>query len=888
MPVKLTVKRPADFIEFEKSAINQGIHQRFEEMAGRYPDKIAIKTQDASITYAQLNGFANTVARAILALSGPELAQTAILLPNIPATIFSMLGSLKAHKAYVPVDVHFPRERLRAMIADSNPVVLLTDDAHLGLAEELAAKGTQILNLSTLRLRADEPNPGLSCLPMDRAYLLYTSGTTGKPKGIEFLHRNLLHTTMCLTNELFFSPSDRVTWLHSPTFGSSVVDIYCCLTNGGTLLPWDTKARGLTGMVDWLLGERATTLQWIPSAFRQFIRTVPSGCVLADVRIVVMAGEPLTLTEVEMFRKHFAPGSHLVNQVGTAESYNYYLYRVDHHLKIEGASVPGGYPVSGDRQLLILDDDRRELPRGSVGEIGIRSEYMAAGYWRDEAQTRAKFAPIGGDPRPVYLTGDLGSLNDEGCLTHLGRKDFQLKLRGCRIEVAEIEHLLQAYAGIADAAAWVAKNRMGEDQLVAYVVPERESSFDREKLMGYLESLLPEYMVPRHYVSMDRLPTLPTGKVNRKELPNPFSKNGRLSQPDRAGTKPVAEEIAAMFRELLQSGEIDVNADFYREGGDSLLAAVLTDRIFKRFDVEIAPGDLPRSLTPARLAEEVEKMAGVAPSPVRHLPSTSTKAGDVGSAARADRPWNRIPMSGPQGWKLKSDGLRASRSVDGIKDLLIIGAGEYGREIFTWAAQAIAAGAPWRIKGFLDTRAAILEGYDYDVGVISGPEDYCVQPSDVFVGALGDPRDKMKFYSPIVRKGGQFINIIHPLANVGVNVRFGNGNVLGPFASVTTDVRVGDHVSIGAFSNVAHDTVIGDWCQICSHCGVNGRAELAEGVFLGSHACVIPRVQVGAWAYIGAGSIVVRNVPAEAKMFGNPAAVIGKTTPGVYRPTAEA
>ena len=277
MPHKLNVTRPSDFAEFRKASILQGIHQRFEEQARLHPGNIALNYSDSVLTYSQTNAHANSIARKILAACGTKLAQAAILLPNTPESIIAILAALKARKTYVPLDPNYPKERLKTMLADSQAAVVLTDDDNMELARELVGKGGRILNTSRIKRSNDAENPNVDCDPLDRAYILYTSGSTGKPKGIAFLHRNLLHTTACLTNCLFFSPSDRVTWLHSASFAASVVDIYCCILNGGTLCPWDIKTRGFTGMADWLTREKMTTLQWIPSAFRQFLQTCPRG-----------------------------------------------------------------------------------------------------------------------------------------------------------------------------------------------------------------------------------------------------------------------------------------------------------------------------------------------------------------------------------------------------------------------------------------------------------------------------------------------------------------------------------------------------------------------------------------------------------------------------------
>jgi sugar O-acyltransferase (sialic acid O-acetyltransferase NeuD family) len=623
-------------------------------------------------------------------------------------------------------------------------------------------------------------------------------------------------------------------------------------------------------MAEWLVQNKLTTFQWIPSAFRQFMRTVRDELVFENIRIVVMAGEPLTTREVDMFRRHFAQDSHLVNQVGTGESYNYYLYRVDHQIPIESANVPGGYPVSSERQLLILDDAHRESQRGCVGEIAIRSDYMSAGYWRDEALTHAKFIRLGADETPVYLTGDLGKLEPDGCLIHLGRKDFQIKIRGCRVELAEIDNLLSTAPGVADATTWIAKNRLGEDQLVGYVVPQEPGRFNQQEAEACLRAQLPNYMVPTHYVILDSLPALPTGKADRKALPNPFERAEMCKPPAASRTPDVAHEIQELFKELLQLDEVRFDSNFLEAGGDSLLSAVLMQRVHQLFGVEIMLDDFLESPTPVRVASLIEASSN---SGNRRRPTQHLEPERADYSAQAAR-------SGSLG--LPSRGAILGRCTSSAsQNLIIVGAGQCGREVYNWAAQTIAAGARWRIKGFLDKKPNALDAYQYEVGVLADVDSYRIEVDDVFIGAIGDPTTKFKCYSAFIGRGGRFINLIHPMANVEKNTKLGIGIVLAPFTAITSDVRIGSHVSIGTFTNIAHDAIVGDWCQISSHCGINGTAAVGEGVFLGSHACIIPGVKVGSWAYVGAGSVVLRDVGTGMKVFGNPAAPIGRAAGGI-------
>ncbi len=210
------------------------------------------------------------------------------------------------------------------------------------------------------------------------------------------------------------------------------------------------------------------------------------------------------------------------------------------------------------------------------------------------------------------------------------------------------------------------------------------------------------------------------------------------------------------------------------------------------------------------------------------------------------------------------------------KDLIIISAGQFGREVYTWACQAIEKGEPWTVKGFLDNRPGVLQGLNYDAEILSSVEGYVPQANDIFLCALGEPQWKQKYCKMILDKGGGFATLIHPTAVVGRNVKIGAGSIICPFTQLSCEIVIGRFVTFGTLSSAAHDTVIGDWCQISGHCSVNGRAVLDESVFVGSHATILPGVHVGSHAYVGAGSVVLKRVKPGVKVFGNPAVPIGK------------
>ncbi|MEM7130729.1 MAG: AMP-binding protein [Chloroflexota bacterium] len=603
-------KVPNSFVHFPKSEIHQAIHKRFETIARLYPAQIAIRTPEWSLSYSSLNERANQIAHAIVEQCGPAPQQVAFLLPNDGVAIAVVLGILKAGKCYVPLDPLFPQERLAYMVADSRADVIIADTSNQMLAKEIAPNGT-CFNLDGFADGLPTTNLDLDVDPLSEAYILYTSGTTGQPKGIAFCHRNLLHTTLCLVNSLRFSPTDRLTQLHSTSFAASVVDIYGALLVGGTVYPWDVKSRGFIGLADWLSEECVTCFLWIPTPFRHFMDTLEADEVFSDIRLVVMASEPLTTKEVQLHREHFGHDSLLVNQMGTSESYNYHLYYVDQKTAIESYIVPAGYPVSEERQVLILDETHNPVVEGEIGEIAICSPYMSLGYWQRDELSEEKFLPdSAGNARRIYLTGDLGKWRADGCLIHLGRKDFQVKVRGYRIEIPEIEKHLHSAPNVRDGVVVAQNSPTGDKELVAYVIPKEQSSFPEEDLKNFLAKDLPDYMVPTSFVRVDSFPTTATGKLDRMRLPAP----SRSQRPTKAsdGMPPQTKTermLARLWAKLLGHSTIGIHDDWFELGGHSLTAARLFLDIEKETGNRLPMSTLFQHKTIAQQARLIDKGA---------------------------------------------------------------------------------------------------------------------------------------------------------------------------------------------------------------------------------------------------------------------------------------
>jgi amino acid adenylation domain-containing protein len=578
------------FIQFEAAEIEQAIPDRFEQQAKRYPNRIAVKTRDHELTYEALNEAANRVAHAILARCGEGEEPIALLFEHGAPAIVATLAVLKTGKIYVPLDPSYPRARMAYMLEDSRACLIVTHNKNLPLAVELAQNALQVIRMDALDSHLSEENLGLSISPDAPAYILYTSGSTGQPKGVVQNHRNVLHEIMNYTNAAHMGADDRMLLISSLSFADAVRTLYGALLNGAALLPLDLKQEGLGSLARWLMEEEITIYRSVPTTFRHFCRSLTGGRKFPQLRLVYLAGEPVYRGDVEVYKKHFSADCILVNGLGSSETLTYRWYFLHQKTPIAGHHVPVGYAVEG-KETLLLDESGQEVALGRIGEIAVKSRYLSPGYWRRPDLTQDKFLP---DPRGteerIYLTGDLGRLMPDDCLVHVGRKDFQLKVRGFRIEPAEIEMALLDHAAIQEAVVVTRSGSSGDPRLVAYLVPGTRTVPAIGELQRFLADRLPDYMIPATFVMLDALPLTPNGKVDRRALPVPDSE--RLEGAFVAPHSPMEKLVAGIWQDLLGVDRVSVHDNFFDLGGDSLLALQAIAPLEHQLDLRIHPREL--------------------------------------------------------------------------------------------------------------------------------------------------------------------------------------------------------------------------------------------------------------------------------------------------------
>jgi amino acid adenylation domain-containing protein len=589
--------------------------------ADRTPDATAVVFEGAALTYAELHARANRLARLLVDRGAGPGRIVALTVPRSLDLVVGLVAVLAAGAAYLPIDADSPRGRIAFMLADADPVVVLTSAA---LEPALPAGAPRLVldspaTADLLRRHAATPLRDADLrqprTPLDPAYVIYTSGSTGRPKGVVVPHRGIVNRLLWMQGEYPLRADDRVLQKTPAGFDVSVGEFFAPLIVGATLVVAKPEGHRDPGyLVEVICRDRITSIHFVPSMLQAFLDE-PRAAECTGLRRVLCSGEALPAELRARF--HAILATPLYNLYGPTEA----SVEVTHWPcppAPDAVPVPIGRPVWNTR-LYVLDSLLNPVPAGVVGELYLAGAQLAQGYLGRPCLTAERFVanPYGPPGSRLYRTGDLARWRADGAVDYVGRVDGQVKIRGLRIELGEIEALLGAHPQVGQAVV-VARDdgpdsktgsKHGDKRLVGYVVPGNADAPTPRELREHLLAGLPEYMVPSAFVVLDALPLTPSGKTDRKALPAPVLPARALA--GRSGPRSPAEEILCdLFAEVLGLDRVGIDDNFFDLGGHSLLAIRLTSRVRSVLGVELSIRSLFEASTVAGLAARLGADAG--------------------------------------------------------------------------------------------------------------------------------------------------------------------------------------------------------------------------------------------------------------------------------------
>jgi amino acid adenylation domain-containing protein len=590
---------------------NPSIVAMFERRVDLAPHSPALFHVGRRLTYGELDLRANRLAHRLLRLGvGPDV-RVAVLTERSPELIVALLGILKAGGTYVPLDVAYPEERLAFMLEDSAAPVLLTQS---GLAGRLPGRVRHALFLDLEDLAGESAErPRLDIRPNQLAYVIYTSGSTGRPKGGMISHHALTSYTETVLPIYGVQPGDRVLQFCSISFDTSLEEISPCLTGGAELvLRTDTMMESMAVFL-------ATCRRWsvtvmaLPTPFWHEIvaKLDTDGLSLPpSLRLIVLGGERALPERLSSWRRHAGEHARLINTYGLTEST---ITSTVGHLDGPSLSELQGEVSLGrvipDTEIYLLDREGNPAPIGLAGELCVGGGLLARGYQNRPEVTAERFVPHPFSSLPgnrLYRTGDLARVLPNGELVFLGRGDRQVKVRGYRIELEEIEGRLLSHPGVESAVLLLREDRPGDKQIVAYLVFRRQPGPRPGELRAFIRETLPDYMVPAAFVVLDAVPLTPNGKVDRRRLPAPELPASQESRFE--ALTPIEGIVAGIWSDALGLPRVGVGDNFFELGGHSLLATQVLSRLQRAFGIELPLRRLFEVSTLADLALAVEEI----------------------------------------------------------------------------------------------------------------------------------------------------------------------------------------------------------------------------------------------------------------------------------------
>jgi amino acid adenylation domain-containing protein len=601
--MKNPIKPPKNYVKFNKEDIEQSIPKRFEKQVAKFPNNIAIKDNDKELTYNSLNNLANRIAHTILYKCGDTSEPVILLFHQGIELILSIIGTLKANKFYVPIDPTYPHRIIELYFKDVSACLIITETNCLPILNRFEIRKENIMNIDEFFSENSIDNANLNIQPDDYAYIYYTSGSTGRPKGVIDNHRNVLHNIMRYTNSLYINSMDRLTLLQSTSFSGAVSSMFCALLNGATIYPFSLQKKGMSSLANLLIRENLTIYHSVPIIFDNLLKVNKK---FHSIRVVRLEGDKATKKHIDLFQKHFRHECILVNGLGATETGISRQYFIHPDTNIKGNIIPIGYETE-DIEIRIVNELKKEAPNGEIGEIVVRSKYLAKGYWRRPELTKSAFNVVGDDGiTRDYITGDLGRFRNDGCLEYLGRKDHQAKARGHYIEIEAIEDAIYSHPSVTDTVVKVVEDENSYSRIVAYIVPKNEEHFQISTIRKKILNSLPTYMLPSKYVILNSLPITQNGKIDYSALQIPGKNRANHEKPFVAARTTIEYDLTKIWKKILEIDEIGIHDNFFEVGGDSLQAAMLLDAIRDNYKVQISIRTIFERPTIAELTSIVE------------------------------------------------------------------------------------------------------------------------------------------------------------------------------------------------------------------------------------------------------------------------------------------
>ncbi|AUX29427.1 MULTISPECIES: non-ribosomal peptide synthase/polyketide synthase [Sorangium] len=590
------------------------LHALLEAQVERTPDAVAVVFEGQQLSYRELNRRANRLAHRLASLGvGPE-TMVGLHVERSLDMVVGLLGILKAGGACVPIDPSYPQERLHAMLQDSAPPVVVTQAK---LAGALPPSPAAVICFdpsgeSAIEEKCQE-NPTSGVRPDDLAYVLFTSGSEGRPKGVQLHHRGLVNFAIAAAARFGFTAADRVLQFSSMSFDAHIEEVFpAFLVGAAVLLRGDELSASTASFSRWL-AERAVTVVNLPTAYwHEWVRDLAaSGQALPEtLRAVIVGGEQLQASAYARWVK--VPGARRVRWFNAAAptecSVDAFVHEGDPSAEELPDEVPIGRPL-GNVSGHVLDQALNPVPIGVAGEWVIGGLGVARGYLNRPEQTAAAFVPDRFSDTPgarLYRTGDRARRTASGDIVLLGRRDQQVKVRGYRVELGEVEAVLAQHPAVAQAAVVAREDEPGQKRLVAYVVLAEGARCGPDELKAFAKLKVPDFMIPSAFVVLAAMPLSPNGKVDRLALPHPSAARPEQEEAFVAPRTPIEELLAGLFAEVLGLDRVGIFDGFFALGGHSLLATRLLSRIRSTFSVEVPLRALFEAPTVAGLLAPIE------------------------------------------------------------------------------------------------------------------------------------------------------------------------------------------------------------------------------------------------------------------------------------------